>query len=100
MSGLVSNRSRVGQSERSKIALRTNILRRRLVPLHRGAVPRFAWAIVLHHTLTFLILLHPLRYEEHSLETCRDGIVELNTFFLIARRQGWHLALYFGTGNI
>ena len=52
-----------------------------------SAVPRFAWAIVLHHTLTFLILLHPLRYPEHAIETCRDGIVELNTFFLIARRQ-------------
>jgi hypothetical protein len=45
------------------------------IPVTRGAVPRFAWAIVLHHTLTFLILLHPLRHEEHSMETCRDGIV-------------------------
>ena len=57
------------------------------IVLSPSAVPRFAWAIVLHHVLTFLILLHPLRFPEHAIETCRDGIVELNTFFLIARRQ-------------
>ena len=51
------------------------------------AVPKFSSVILLHHVLTFFILLHPLRYSEHSIETCRDGIVELNTFFLIARRQ-------------
>jgi hypothetical protein len=51
-----------------------------------SAVPRYAWAIVLHHVLTFMILLHPLRFPEHAIETCRDGIVELNTFFLITRR--------------
>ena len=51
-----------------------------------SAVPRYAWAIVIHHVLTFMILLHPLRFPEHAIETCRDGIVELNTFFLIARR--------------
>ena len=37
--------------------------------------------------LTFAILLHPLRYPRHAIETCRDGIVELNTFFLITRRN-------------
>ena len=47
------------------------------------SIPRMANFIVLHHILTFCILLHPLRYPEHSMETCRDGIVELNTFFLI-----------------
>lgn len=52
-----------------------------------SAVPKHAWAIVLHHVLTFLILLHPLRYPEHAIETCRDGIVEVNTFFLILRRN-------------
>mmetsp|Transcript_28495 Transcript_28495/g.70231 ORF Transcript_28495/g.70231 Transcript_28495/m.70231 type:complete len:220 (+) Transcript_28495:117-776(+) len=57
------------------------------IVLFPSAVPRFAWAIILHHILTFFILLHPLRYPEHSIETCRDGIVELNTFFLISRRQ-------------
>ena len=40
-----------------------------------------------HHVLTFAILLHPLRFPEHAIETCRDGIVELNTFFLITRRN-------------
>jgi len=52
-----------------------------------SAVPKHAWAIVLHHVLTFFILLHPLRYPEHAIETCRDGIVEVNTFFLIVRRN-------------
>ena len=51
------------------------------------SIPSMASFIVLHHVLTFCILLHPLRYPEHSIETCRDGIVELNTFFLILRRQ-------------
>ena len=51
------------------------------------SIPSLANFIILHHILTFCILLHPLRYPEHSIETCRDGIVELNTFFLILRRQ-------------
>ena len=50
-------------------------------------MPRFAWAILFHHTVTMCILSHPLRHPEHSIETCRDGLVELNTFFLIVRRQ-------------
>ena len=57
------------------------------IVLSPSAVPRFAWAIVLRPVLPVLILLHPLRFPEHAIETCRDGIVELNTFFLIARRQ-------------
>ena len=52
-----------------------------------SAVPKHAGALVLHHVLTFAILLHPLRYPEHAIETCRDGIVEVNTFFLIVRRN-------------
>jgi|TARA_B100001540_G_C15594139_1_gene545456 hypothetical protein len=52
-----------------------------------SAVPKHAGALVLHHVLTFAILLHPLRFPEHAIETCRDGIVELNTFFLITRRN-------------
>jgi hypothetical protein len=57
------------------------------IALSPSAVPKFSSVILVHHLFTFLILLHPLRYPEHSIETCRDGIVELNTFFLIARRQ-------------
>jgi hypothetical protein len=52
-----------------------------------ASIPNTARFIIFHHLLTFCILLHPLRYPEHSMETCRDGIVELNTFFLILRRQ-------------
>ena len=33
------------------------------------------------------ILYHPLQHPEYHIETCRNGIVELNTFFLIVRRQ-------------
>ena len=69
------------------------------IVLSPSAVPNFPWIILLHHLLTFLILLHPLRYPEHSIETCRDGIVEVNTFFLIVRRQfrrGSFLNVFFG----
>jgi hypothetical protein len=57
------------------------------ISISPSAVPKHAWAIILHHVLTFFILLHPLRYPEHAIETCRDGIVEVNTFFLIVRRN-------------
>ena len=57
------------------------------IVLSPSAVPRFAGAIVFHHLVTLAILYHPLMHEEYHIETCRDGIVELNTFFLIARRQ-------------
>ena len=39
--------------------------------------------------VTFLLLLFPLRHPAFANFTCWDGITELNTFFLIARRQ-WH----------
>uniref|UniRef100_A0A7S0SFH6 TLC domain-containing protein n=1 Tax=Mantoniella antarctica TaxID=81844 RepID=A0A7S0SFH6_9CHLO len=52
-----------------------------------SAVPRLAWAIVLHHAITLAILYHPLQHQEYHIETCRNGVVELNTFFLIVRRQ-------------
>ena len=42
-----------------------------------------------HHVVTFLLLLFPLRHPAFANFTCWDGITELNTFFLIARRQ-WH----------
>ena len=57
------------------------------IVLSPTAVPRFAGAIVLHHLLTLAILYHPLQHPEYDIETCRNGIVELNTFFLIVRRQ-------------
>jgi len=39
--------------------------------------------------VTFLLLLFPLRFPAYANFTCWDGITELNTFFMIARRQ-WH----------
>lgn len=42
-----------------------------------------------HHVVTFLLLLFPLRFPAYANFTCWDGITELNTFFMIARRQ-WH----------
>lgn len=57
------------------------------IVLSPSAVPRFASAIIFHHVLTLAILYHPLQHPEYHIETCRNGIVELNTFFLIVRRQ-------------
>ncbi|KAK9829139.1 hypothetical protein WJX72_004102 [[Myrmecia] bisecta] len=51
------------------------------------AVPSKANVILVHHFITFLLLLFPLRYPSFALYTCLDGVTEINTFFLIARRQ-------------
>mmetsp|Transcript_23472 Transcript_23472/g.79915 ORF Transcript_23472/g.79915 Transcript_23472/m.79915 type:complete len:199 (+) Transcript_23472:155-751(+) len=56
-----------------------------------GCVPRAPGLICLHHVVTLALLAHPLRYPEHAFFTCWDGMVELNTALLLARRQtsGW-----------
>lgn len=51
------------------------------------ALPRWAAVIQIHHLITLLLLLHPLRYPEHAVYACYEGMCEYNTFFLIARRQ-------------
>ncbi|KAK9826081.1 hypothetical protein WJX81_000287 [Elliptochloris bilobata] len=53
------------------------------------ALPSLQPVILGHHVVTFMLLLFPLRHPAFANFTCWDGITELNTFFLIARRQ-WH----------
>jgi hypothetical protein len=50
-------------------------------------LPSMPWIILAHHIITFLLLLFPLRHPEYANFTCWDGLTEINTFFLIARRQ-------------
>lgn len=51
------------------------------------AVPSMPNVILLHHFVTFVLLCFPLQYPHLARYTCWDGICEINTFFLIARRQ-------------
>ena len=51
------------------------------------AVPSLPNVILLHHVVTVVLLYFPLRYNELGIYTCIDGLCEINTFFLIARRQ-------------
>lgn len=50
-------------------------------------VPSAAKVVVLHHVITGALLLHPLRRPDRAIETCKNGLVELNTLFLILRRR-------------
>jgi len=57
----------------------------------KNAVPRLRFLIRLHHVATLLLLSIPLRApEKYGLFTSWAGVVEVNTFFLIARRQIKH----------
>lgn len=51
------------------------------------AVPSLPNVILAHHVVTVALLYFPLRYNELGIYTCIDGLCEINTFFLIARRQ-------------
>lgn len=51
-----------------------------------------AGVIFIHHIITALLITHPLRHADHSVFTCLDGLVEVNTFLLIARRSVHFLA--------
>lgn len=57
------------------------------VLIEPNAVPSLPNVILLHHFVTFVLLCFPLRYPHLARYTCWDGICEINTFFLIARRQ-------------
>ncbi|KAL4438481.1 hypothetical protein ABPG77_000129 [Micractinium sp. CCAP 211/92] len=59
------------------------------------AVPSLPGVILLHHFVTACLLCIPLRYPHLHRYTCIDGLVELNTFFLIARRQWKPLRKFF-----
>ena len=37
--------------------------------------------------ITLALLSHPLRFPSDAHFTCMDGLVELSTFFMVARRQ-------------
>jgi hypothetical protein len=50
-------------------------------------VPRAASVVLLHHAVTFALLTYPARHPAHAAETCRNGLVEWNTLFLILRRR-------------
>lgn len=50
-------------------------------------LPSLQWLILGHHFVTFLLLTFPYRHPKFAHFTCWDGITEINTFFLIARRQ-------------
>ena len=51
------------------------------------SLPRFPLVIKVHHVITLALLSHPLRYPSDAHFTCLDGLVELSTFFMVARRQ-------------
>jgi len=51
------------------------------------SLPRFPLIITVHHLITLALLSHPLRYPQDAHFTCLDGLVEMSTFFMIARRH-------------
>lgn len=55
--------------------------------LQPDAVPSLPFVILFHHAVTAVLLCVPLAHPHLHWYTCVDGIVELNTMFLIARRQ-------------
>lgn len=57
------------------------------IALAPRAVPSGASAVLLHHAVTMVLLTHALRRPERAMETCRNGLVEVNTLFLILRRR-------------
>ena len=50
-------------------------------------VPRAARAVLAHHAVTLCLLACPALRPERAAETCRNGLVEWNTLFLILRRR-------------
>eukprot|EP00887_Chlorella_sp_A99_P006037 scaffold22.g6037.t1 len=50
-------------------------------------VPSLPRVILFHHAATAVLLYFPLRYPELGVFTCLDGVTEINTAFLIARRH-------------
>ena len=51
------------------------------------SLPRYPGIITVHHLITLALLSHPLRHPQDARFTCLDGLVELSTFFMIARRH-------------
>ena len=57
------------------------------IAVQPSTLPSLQPLILGHHFITFLLLTFPYRYPAFGHFTCWDGITEINTFFLIARRQ-------------
>ena len=57
------------------------------IAIQPSTLPSLQGLILFHHFVTFLLLTFPYRNPAFSHFTCWDGITEINTFFLIARRQ-------------
>lgn len=57
------------------------------IAIQPSTLPSLQPLILGHHFVTFLLLTFPYRNPAFSHFTCWDGITEINTFFLIARRQ-------------
>jgi hypothetical protein len=51
------------------------------------SLPRHPQIITVHHLVTLALLSHPLLVPQDARFTCLDGLVELSTFFMIARRH-------------
>jgi len=51
------------------------------------ALPSCPHVILTHHVATTALVMAPLFRPELAIFACLDGLVEVNTFFLIARRQ-------------
>lgn len=57
------------------------------IAIEPTCLPSLPKVIMAHHVVTLVLLSFPLRYPEFGLYTCLDGLAEVNTYFLIARRQ-------------
>lgn len=66
------------------------------IAIQPSTLPSLQGLILGHHVVTFLLLTFPYRHPAFGHFTCWDGITEINTFFLIARRQtkNYHRAFH------
>ena len=55
--------------------------------LYPTSVPSLSNVILAHHVVTLLLLTFPFRHRDYGHFTCWDGLTELNTWFLVLRRQ-------------
>ena len=52
-----------------------------------NCLPSIPRVVMFHHVVTILLLSIPLRLNQFHTYTCLDAVVEINTFFLVAKRQ-------------
>ena len=58
--------------------------------LYPSSVPSLCNVVLGHHLVTLALLSFPLRHKEFGHFTCWDGLTELNTWFMVFRRQSSH----------